>query len=220
MLSWQVLITSIPHRHQKLLELLAELDKQWQPGFGVLLYRDNLRHSVAVKRQALLEAATAQYVSFIDDDDMVPGWFVFTAMSALSTRPDYVGFPVEYYVDGGFEKRAEHSLRYTEWYDWPEHYVRDITHLNPLRRDLALLGRFDREDGIAANGRGEDGRWADSVRATGLVRSEEYIGQVMYRYYFSTADCHRTKRAPMRGPMPKIPDYPWLEILKSPWEEK
>jgi hypothetical protein len=220
MLSWQVLITSIPHRHDKLLALLDALDKQAQPGFGVLLYRDNLQQPVAVKRQVLLEAATANYVSFVDDDDEVPGWFVFTIMSALSLQPDYVGFPVACYVDGGFEKTAEHSLRYTQWQTWPERYVRDITHLNPLRRELALLGRFDEKDGIADDGRGEDGRWADSVRASGLVREEEWISQVMYRYYFDTGDCHLTKRKPMRGPLPNIPDYPWLEIVKSPLEGK
>ena len=162
MLSWQVLIATIPHRHEKLLELLASLDKQKQAGFGVLLYRDNLKQPVAVKRQALLEAATAQYVSFIDDDDSVPDWFVFMAMSALSLKPDYVGFPVEYYVDGQFQARSEHSLRYDGYYSWPERYVRDITHLNPIRRRLALLGRFDKNNGIDDMGYGEDGRWAES----------------------------------------------------------
>lgn len=220
MLAWQILITSIPHRHAKLLELLDALDKQFQPGIGVLLYVDNLKQPVARKRQALLEAATAKYVSFIDDDDMVPDWFVFTIMSALSTDPDYVGFMVACYVDGLFEKNAEHSLRYTDWHSWPEHYVRDITHLNPLRRELALLGRFDEKNGIGENGRGEDGRWADMVRASGTVKTEEYISQVMYRYYFDTGDCHQTERTPVRGPLPKIPDYPWLKIVTSPLEVK
>lgn len=215
MLAWQVLIASIPHRHEKLLALLAELDKQARPGFGALLYRDNLQQSVPEKRQVLLEAATADYVSFIDDDDMVTGWFVPMALSAISLKPDYVGFMVEYSVDGEFQNRAEHSIRYASWQSWPERYVRDITHLNPIKRELALLGRFDDTDEP-----GEDSRWSDQIRATGRVLNEEWINELMYRYQFSKKDCHRTKRYPLRPPFPEIPDYPWLELVKSPLEGK
>lgn len=215
MLTWQVLIPTIPHRSETLLLLLAELDRQAQPGFGALLYSDNLQAKLPAKRQALLEAATAEYVSFIDDDDMVSSLFVPAGMAAISLRPDYVGFVVEYSDDGAAQNRAEHSLRYNAWHDWPEHYVRDITHLNPMRRELALLGRYDAEDGP-----GEDRRWADQIRATGRVNSEEYVGSLMYRYQFHKLDNRLTARKPMRQPLPKIPEYPWLEVMKTPLEVK
>lgn len=214
MLTWQVLIASIPHRHERLLRLLAELDEQMMPEVGVLLYRDNLEKSVAVKRQVLLEAATAWYVSFIDDDDMVPSWFVHRAMAALSLKPEYVGFPVEYYVDGEFQALSEHSLRYGGYHAWTDRYVRDITHLNPIRRELAVLGRFDKKDGIDDHGCGEDGRWADQVRATGRVRDEEWIPETMYRYYFNTSNCHRTLRSPMPPEhIQPLPSYWWLRVI-------
>lgn len=40
--TWQILIPTIPHRHDKLAGLLETLDAQMRPGVGVLAYRDNL----------------------------------------------------------------------------------------------------------------------------------------------------------------------------------
>jgi glycosyl transferase family 2 len=204
---WEILIATIPHRHEKLCALLAELDRQWQPGLAVLVYRDNLEHSVGAKRQALLDAATGTYVSFVDDDDEVSLYFVTPIMSALSELPDYVGFTVLYWEDGEPMWRAEHSLRYPGWHQWPEKMVRDFSHLNPLRRELALHGRFDGKWG-------EDFGWAQGVRDGKAVISEVWLPQVMYNYRFSTGDCHRTERQPLpSGAIRPLPDYPWLVTL-------
>jgi hypothetical protein len=214
--TWDILIATIPHRHEKLCGLLAGLDRQIMiapPAYylsdaGVLLYRDNLTLSIGEKRQALLEASAAEYVSFIDDDDRVFPEFVHAVRTALAERPDYVGFAVAYTESGEFQYRAEHSLRYPGWHQWPEKAVRDISHLNPVRRELALLGQF-------AGRSSEDHAWAEQVRASGLVREESYIPQPMYDYRFDPDDCHRTKRQPWPGPMPELPVYPWLRVLKT-----
>lgn len=204
---WDILITTIPHRHEKLCGLLAELDRQWQPGLGAIVFRDNLENPTGDKRQVLLEESRAQYVSFVDDDDEVSSFFVPRIMGALSGSPDYVGFKVSYWEDGELAMQAEHSLRFDGWHTWPEKMVRDISHLNPIRRELALAGRFSGESG-------EDHRWAASVRASGQVRDEEWIPGVMYSYRFSPADCHRTARRPLKADRIKpLPYYPWVETL-------
>lgn len=205
---WQALIAAIPHRHAKLLALLAGLDAQAQPGFSVLLYRDNLQASTAAKRQALLTAASAEYVSFIDDDDAVMPGYVPLIMAALCEQPDYIGFPVLYEVNGAARGTAEHSIRYDGWHTWPERMVRDISHLNPLRRDIAVKAGF-------GGGPGEDARWADAIRASGLARTETWIPQPLYRYRYDDADCHRTPRKPVRGALPALPRYPWLEVMTA-----
>lgn len=216
MLTWQVLIATIPHRHLKLCRLLAELDRQVQPGFGVLVYRDNLKQPVAVKRQVLLEAATAKYVSFVDDDDAVALGFVPRVMAEFSTDPDYVGFVTDYVVNGTWSGRAEHSIRYDGWHNWPERYVRDIVHLNPIRREIALLGRFYTGHGEDLS-TSEDGRWADLVRASGRVRTEAWISETMYSYQFRNDDCHVTQRSAVPpGEILPLPSYPWLEALEVP----
>lgn len=209
MITWQILIATIPHRHATLAALLATLDEQAVPGLSVLLYRDNLDQSIAAKRQALLDAAEADWISFIDDDDTVYPGFVLRIMAAMYQGPDCVGFTVEYVVDGVPQGIAEHSIRYHGWYNWPEKMVRDISHLNPIRRELAIQGHF-------AGGYSEDSRWAAEIRDARLLTEEVWVPGLAYRYQFSPADCADTKRKPWRGPLPALPDYPWLTVLDAP----
>lgn len=205
---WDILICAIPHRHQRLCGLLAELDRQQLPGMSVLVYRDNLEHTIAEKRQALLEASGAEYTCFIDDDDMVPPWYAARIMQALQERPDYIGFRVKYLIDGEDQwLPAEHSLRHSGWWGSNAGLYRDISHLNPVRREVALAGKFDGGE------YSEDSRWAAMVRDSGLARSEVFISADMYWYQYSTSDNAKvTARQPARE-IPPLPVYPWLEAL-------
>jgi hypothetical protein len=214
MTTYQVLIATIPHRHERLCELLAHLDRQAVPGFGVLLYRDNLQQPVSRKRQVLLEAARADYVSHVDDDDWVPDDFVRLVMGALEQEPDYVGFRVRYTLDGDVQMPVEHSLRCPGWQSYWDKLIRDISHLNPMRRELALLGRFDytRENLLVVNG--EDFFWADQVRQTRQVRTEVWLDQEMYHYRYRTADNFGLPRVPLLNISP-LPSYPWLTVLEA-----
>lgn len=207
---WQILICSIPHRHDKLCELLAFLDTQMMPGTGALLYLDNLELSIGEKRQLLLEASGADYVSFIDDDDTVASDFIPCVLSALASRPDYVGFLVSWLVDGVEQKPVQHSLRHRGWMELAEILLRDISHLNPVRRELALLGEFDSADDKSRYG--EDHAWADQLRSTRLVRTEAWIGKPMYCYRYSNADSAETIRQPASRVRPP-PRYPWLRSI-------
>jgi len=117
-------------------------------------------------RQDLLEHATSQYVCFVDDDDDVPADYVKTILPLLD-GVDYVGFKVE--VAGG--SVVEHSLRHSGWDGKPGY--RDLSHLNPLRRQLALQSFFD-------GSYGEDRSWASQLR--GLVLTEHFLDRVMYFY--------------------------------------
>jgi hypothetical protein len=202
-----VLIPTIPHRHEKLCGLLAEFDRQWQEGFGVLVLRDNLERpgpASHAKRQDLLTASRADYVSCVDDDDWVPLDYVSKIMAALAEGPDYVGFPVHFTEDGARNWQVEHSLRHSSWYTDGGRMLRDISHLNPIRRELALLADW--------NGR-TDEEWAAQLRDTKRVQSEVWIPAEMYQYKRSIADGWATGRQPMPEPLPSLPAYPWLKVL-------
>ena len=67
---WNILITTIPHRHDKLCGLLELIDSQMQPGVSVLVCRDEHLAGYRPGLQALMDAATAEYVSAIADDDL------------------------------------------------------------------------------------------------------------------------------------------------------
>lgn len=216
--TWDILISTLPHRHEKLCDLLAELDRQWQPGLGVLVLRDNfaLVHLDShVKRQRLTEASGAEYVCTLDDDDWPADDYVTAIMEALGRRPDYVGFRVDITWNGQPHRRAIHSLEleWTAWgdgltpgvvldYDVP--LLRNVTHLNPMRRDLALLADWTGST---------DEQWSDAIRKTGTVRTQVMIDRVMYHYRFCREDNFATQRQPMPEPLPEIPAYPWLTVL-------
>jgi hypothetical protein len=212
MITYDMLICSIPHRDATLRELLAELDRQlhatmWNyiPGIGARIFRDNLETGYGEKCQALLESSAADYVSFVDDDDMVAPDFVPRVMKALADEPDYVGFPVRWTVDGAPSLKVEHSLRHPGWQNHGDRLIRDLVHFNPIRRDLALLGTW-------SGGYGADFRWAEQVRATGRVRTETWIGEEMYYYRNRPADTFQTHRQPAEKIMP-LPEYPWLTAI-------
>ena len=210
--TWDILIPTIPHRHEKLCGLLAELDRQWRPGLGVRIYRDNfeLVHLDShAKRQALMEASAADYISHLDDDDWVAEDFVAVIMQALEQRPDYVGFHVEITWDGRPHRTAVHSLEYASWNGWEDEpkdqpLVRNVTHLNPIRRELALLGQWTGST---------DEQWSQQVWESGKVVSQVMIRRDMYFYRFSPADSFVTQRCPATLPLPDLPEYPWLTIV-------
>ncbi len=208
MTTWDVLVMTIPHRHECLDGLLADFDRQHQPGFGVIAYRDNLQAKLAVKMQTLLEASQAEYVSHVDDDDRVAPDYVAAIMDCLQRKPDYVGFPVHYTVDGFPQQKVEHSLRHPGWVGRGDVLLRDISHLNPIRRELALQARFD-----CYPDHGADGMWAAALRETGTVRTEEWIDRPMYHYDFRTDHSFLTHREPWRHALPERPQYPWLTWL-------
>ena len=205
-----MLITSIPHRHASLLALLAELDRQLPvPGAAVRVYRDNLQASYGDKSQALIDSSRADYISFTDDDDLVAPDFVSRVMAVLQDEPDYVGFPVRWTVDGEQQRPVEHSLRHGCWEDRAGMLVRDIAQFNPVKRELALLGRW--EGGYQA-----ERRWGDQVRATGRVKTEAWIPDAMYYYQDSPADTFMICRQPFaEADIPLLPSYPWLTSIGS-----
>lgn len=213
-----VLISTIPHRHEKLCRLLAELDRQAASGFGVLLLRDNLERpglESHAKRQDLINASGADYVCFVDDDDRVPDYYVAELMAALASWPHYVGFTVDF-IDRGTggvrqHRRVEHSLRHPDWRPDGDCLLRDVSHLNPIRADLARYVSWSPPnplDKVLT-----DDEYARLMRATGLLQTEVFIDRDMYIYHRDDTDWFWADRRPMELPLPVLPSYPWLRVL-------
>jgi cellulose synthase/poly-beta-1,6-N-acetylglucosamine synthase-like glycosyltransferase len=87
--SWDILISSLVHRTDMLVELLEEFERQREPNVGVIVFRDNTETIYGEKCQRLLKASEADYVSFFDDDDWPEPDFVAAINGALRERPDY-----------------------------------------------------------------------------------------------------------------------------------
>ena len=75
----------------------------------------NPRLSLGENRQRLIEVSHAEYVCFVDDDDLVADDYVSTILPLLDR--DYVGFRVQCYMDGvPFSKTFQVSVAAPIWY--------------------------------------------------------------------------------------------------------
>lgn len=179
-----ILIATMGRRNSKFAELLRLLNPQVQEFNGeveVVAYWNNGELPIGEVRKALIEEAKGKYICFIDDDDKVSKDYCRRILEVLKTSPDYVGFKVAFFDNGKEMPPVFHSIKYTHWHQDERGYYRGVTHLNPIKRSIAIQGDFG-TDRTA----GEDAKWARSV--TPLVKTEEYINKVMYFYYHDSSD--------------------------------
>jgi hypothetical protein len=208
--TWTILIPTIPARATLFARLLDVLLPQLDAHEGrvtVLAWRNTGNPHLGAIRDAMLLAAPGEYVSFIDDDDLVPAYYVDEVVQALAGRPDHVGFQLEYSENGGPPEVVDHSLRHGRWHrNLDGQLVRDFTHIDPIRRDLALCGQFAR----AKRGRAEDRQWVKQVR--GWLRTEAYIDKIMYHYLwsFDGSSWGPDRRAIAVPDLPPVPEHPFL----------
>ncbi len=216
--TWDILITAIPHRHAMLCELLEHLGKQVSkhPTVGVRVYYDNLQTPYGDKTQALINSSSADYVSSFDDDDWCPGNFVSSVLAAVWTHtathdgqfPDYVGFKVKWTRNGEPRLPVEHRLAHGKWEDLNHILIRDIAQFNPMRREVALTGRW-------TGGWRAEREWGNQVRNAGQCKTEAWIDEELYYYRERTDIGFQRAKEPWAEPIPKLPDYPWLTKIGS-----
>lgn len=208
--TWTILVPTLGQREGLFTRLMGVLLPQLDEYEGrvrVLAWRNNGKPSISEIRDALLESAGSDYVSFVDDDDLVPEYYVAEIVRAIAERPDHVGFKIEYTTDDEHREIVEHSLRWGKWgrtLDGQLH--RDVTHIDPIRRDLAMRARFR-----VRPGRAEDRVWVRQVRR--YLSTEVYIDKIMYHYLYregTTAWREPDKIAQVPGrPVVDHPYFAW-----------
>lgn len=204
--TWTLLVATLGQRADRLRRLLDGLAPQLEAAAGraevCALYNHGERPLGHV-RQDLLTHASTPYVSFVDDDDELPEYHVAEVLARLDGDVDYVGWRMQTYVDGHPLKPTFHSLRYRGWWEDDAGYYRDVSHLNPIRTDVARRGDFRRGEPP------EDVSWADQVRPH--VRTEAYVDRVMYHYRSTSTDTTwrgtGIARAPYDRPVLSYPHF-------------
>lgn len=143
----------------------------------VLVYWNNFEHPIGEIRQRMLKEARGEYVVFIDDDDTVPDYFCKEIMPLLD-GVDHIGYQVQFTRNGRVQKPVYHTIKSSGYYDDSTGFYRKVTPKDPIRRDIALQGSYDRSDYTI--GLGEETTWMEDV--TPLVKTEHYIDKIMYYY--------------------------------------
>jgi len=176
-MKWSILILTQPSRAGFLARLLSVLEPQVEkfPDVEICVRLFDKSMDLGTNRSEMIKQAKGAYVNFVDDDDLVPPVYVEHIYPLLNK--DYVGFRVQMDIDGVDQKPTYHSLKYKEWNGDSDGWYRDISHVNPIRRSIAIQVPM-------RGGHGEDARWAQEVRNLHLVRTENYLPEIMYYYHF------------------------------------
>lgn len=120
---WSILISGIPERYHSVQPLLYSLLETQgvarRPDVELIYLLDNRRRTVGAKRNALLDTAVGEYVSFIDDDDEVSPEYVSRVLRAIvetrrSSKPaDVICFQQDAHLQPhGIVHECHYSLDY------------------------------------------------------------------------------------------------------------
>jgi len=180
-----ILIATIVERAPQFKQLvertLCPQTKEFENQVEILAYWNNGEQPLANIRQALVEEARGEYICFIDDDDIVPPYYVEKILKAIESKPDYVGWRMQAYLNDRQLKPTFHSLKYDKWDEDGHGFYRNVSHLNPVRKEKAMLETFK-----PRKGQPEDVQWARAMKK--WLRTEEYIEDVMYHYRHNPRD--------------------------------
>jgi len=172
-----ILIPSLNSRKDKLQELQDSLRPQKKDNVEYIVLSDDGQMSIGQKRNMLLMQSHGEYVSFVDDDDMVPSDYVDRIVSAVSKgNPDCTSLTGRIVFSDGYSRPFIHSLRYDKWVDDHEGkvYYRPPNHLNAIKRELAVQVGFPQVN------LGEDRYFSHHIRP--LLKKESWIDGELYEY--------------------------------------
>lgn len=138
--------------------------------------------SIGKKRQNMLFASKADYVVFVDDDDMVTPDYVPLIYDAIQQEPDVVGLRGYMTTNKQNPENWIISIKYPEWASDKDgyRYVRYPNHLAPIKLEHALMA------GFSDMGHGEDYDYSMRLKQQGNLKKEVFIDAEIYHYIFRT----------------------------------
>ena len=182
MTKFELLVLTMPTRKEYLRQVIRLFTDQREYhaySFNLRVRMCDPAYTLGENRDMLLRSSQSEYVAFFDDDDIPDPGYLESVMPCLN-GVDYVGFDVQCYIDGTpLAKVTHHALKFGGWYEDESGFYRDISHINPMRRELALAEPLE-------GGHGEDVRWAERMRKRHILKTERVIPKVLYHYFFRT----------------------------------
>jgi glycosyltransferase involved in cell wall biosynthesis len=185
---WTIAILTINGREKFLDRLLGVLEPQieWQP-IELIILKDNRERSIGEKRQMALDMCKTQYISFIDDDDLISPKYVETLLPFMKKGCYGVGFrgivtsrnhtPMEFVHKAGLPYADKPAI-----YHGTLIYTRPLNHLNPVMTDIA------REIGYKSISFGEDLDYSKRLAESGLIKDQCFADTFLYFYQYRGKD--------------------------------
>lgn len=173
-----ICIPTVIGRERQFNALVAEIERQAQ-GYAVdiLSCCDSKEMTIGAKRELMYKEAQGEYCLMIDDDDEIVSDFIPVIFKYLQDRPDCVTY-LERVIENGIERISCHSNRFKEWASHVEgyHYVR-----TPYFKDV-IKTEICKAIPVPDVRYGEDHKWSDALKASGLIKTEAHIPRIMYYY--------------------------------------
>jgi len=171
-----ILIPSVPERLPYLTRLVDELSRQ-AAGKPVefLVLMENKKRTIGSKRNALIEQARGQFITFVDDDDRLTGYYVDRLLQEIEAVPqsDCIVFDVAVHFNGRFYKLCKYGKEHAYGQD-ASYFYRKPNHLMCYARRIAERYKF-----LDIN-HGEDDEWGE--RVSQAIQIQTRIRQVLYHY--------------------------------------
>lgn len=176
MLKLSVLICTLPNRIQFLNKLLEILSPQMTDEVELIYLGDNKKISVGEKRNKLIAIANGEYISFIDDDDIVAEDYVQEILNGIKLKPDVFCFGAYRHQDGKKDRAVEYSLKFLKDRNTPSLYERLPNHLMVWKKSIVC--EFEHLN------YGEDGLWAKKMKE--IAKTQQRTKRILYQYYFDS----------------------------------
>jgi glycosyltransferase involved in cell wall biosynthesis len=170
-----ILIPTLPKRKHFLIRLRNILDKQLVEGVEVIV-DDRAEHiPTGIKRNDLISRAQGEYITFIDDDDLISHEYVQLIMAAIKQSPDVITFCGWISTDGGkpidwvIKLGSDYVPRDGKYYRWPNH-------LSVMKKSIIKDIKFE------PIWKQEDYRWSKIIHDRKILKSEVHINRQLYFY--------------------------------------
>lgn len=173
-----ILIATMPSRDILCDELVKSLLQQIESDNVEILLDRSMEYNIGAKRNKLLNRAKGDYITFIDDDDIITPDYINKVFAATEFNSDCVGISGTMTTNGQNEQQWHISKDYGYWHESGGVYYRTPNHISPVRRELALQAGFPE---IA---HGEDYEY--SMRLLPLLKTEIKIEGNIYKYQYQT----------------------------------
>jgi len=215
-----ILIASVHTRRNTFLPRILEnvysqyekLTTPEQDQVEILLFMDNKKMMLGDKRNLMIEQAQGEYVTFVDDDDVLSEDYISSILKATQENSDIITFQVVVTLNGGEEKICHYSKDYDKDYNLADTYHRLPNHICVVKRDIARTVQFP------SVLYGEDSAYAKLLKP--LLKSQTIIDKVLYSYIYNTETTEtqmniRTQRNYHREHVPSFLDLVILSNAKD-----
>lgn len=143
-----------------------------------LIFIDNKRRSIGMKRQTLLNSANGEYIAFIDDDDSVSDDYVFQLWYACKQDVDVITFNQHVWLNGVGPYPLTFKLGHpTNEGVSMEGCTRPPWHVCAWKHTIAKKCKYTNKM------YGEDWDWA--MYANMLAQTSYHIDKTLCSYHFS-----------------------------------